>query len=257
MREPGCILQAGAHSSNGWDVETPWHHHDMHQLLYAFEGSVEVEGRLGRYRVPHQFAAWIPAGAVHRTTIQQVPSGSVFFAPAMAPCAETAPRVIPAPRLMREMVMHAMRWPLDREDDTASAVYFTCLANLCQEWIQGDVRLVLPSSTDPAIRAIMDFTEANLAGVTVADVCRRAAVSERTLRRRFRGEAGITWEEFRQRLRLHLALDQLEQTDRQVGAIAADLGYESQAAFAKMFRSVIGASPTAYRASRAGRSRGP
>jgi AraC family transcriptional activator of mtrCDE len=77
------------------------------------------------------------------------------------------------------------------------------------------------------------------------------------LRRRFRGEAGITWEEFRQRLRLHLALDQLEQTDRQVGAIAADLGYESQAAFAKMFRSVIGASPTAYRASRAGRSRGP
>ncbi|TAL02455.1 MAG: hypothetical protein EPO08_07145, partial [Rhodospirillaceae bacterium] len=50
---------AGAHSSDGWEVASPWHTHDMHQLLYAFEGSVEVEGRSGCYKVPNQFAVWI------------------------------------------------------------------------------------------------------------------------------------------------------------------------------------------------------
>src|SRR5579862_5720503 len=94
MRPPGCTLSAGAHSSDGWDVATPWHRHDMHQLLYAFEGSVEIEAQGGRYKVPRQFAAWIPAGAVHRTTIQRIASGSIFFTPALVPDAGESLRVI-------------------------------------------------------------------------------------------------------------------------------------------------------------------
>jgi hypothetical protein len=32
---------AGAIIQDGFDLECPWHHHDMHQLQYAFEGSME------------------------------------------------------------------------------------------------------------------------------------------------------------------------------------------------------------------------
>jgi len=108
----------------------------------------QVEGRHGRYKVGRQFAVWIPAGAVHRITIQKVASGSVFLAANMVRCTADAPRVIAAPLLLREMTMHAMRWPLDRTEDSTSEAYFTCFARLCEEWVCSEVQLVLPYSSN-------------------------------------------------------------------------------------------------------------
>ena len=51
----------------------------------------------------------------------------------------------------------------------------------------------------------------------------------------------------RQRLRLGMAVDALDHTDRQIGDIAASLGYENQAAFARAFRAVLGMAPREYR----------
>jgi AraC-like DNA-binding protein len=247
MRATGNILPAGAHCSNGWDVVTPWHYHDMHQLLYAFDGAVEVEGRHGCYKVPRQFAVWIPAGAVHRTTIQKIASGSVFLSPRLMPCAMDAPRVIAAPILLREMVMHAMRWPLDRAEDAVSDAYFTCFARLCEGWIAEDVKLLLPSSADARIAAAMAYTNTNIAAVTLSDICRETHMSERTLRRQFQKVAGMSWEDYRQRLRISLALDALDGTPKRIGEIAAGLGYQNQAAFARAFRSATGVAPREYR----------
>jgi len=247
MRAAGVTLPAGAHCSDGWRVATPWHHHDMHQLLYAFDGAVEVEGRFGRYNVPRQFAVWVPAGAVHRTSIQQVASGSVFLDPDMVPCEMSAPRVIPAPPLLREMVMFAMRWPFDRQADGVSEAFFACFAKLCTGWIGAEVRLVLPASSDERVAAIMDHTAANIASVCFEDVCRIAHMSPRTLRRRFKTASGISWEEYRLRQRMALALDALERTEKTVGQIAAEIGYENQAAFARTFRAITGIAPGEYR----------
>ena len=247
MLAPQSALRAGAQSSVGWEIETPWHYHDVHQLLYAFDGAIEIEGRRGRYKVPHQYAVWISAGAVHRTSIHKVGSGSIFMRADMVQATYDAPRVIAAPALLREMVMYAMRWPLDRCEDATSAAYFHCFARLCEDWIAEEVKLVLPSSTDPRISAIMTHTLARITNVTLGDVCRHAGMSERTLRRQFRKATGMTWEEYRLRLRAWVALDALDSTTSSIGAIAAGVGYEDQAAFARAFRSVVGISPREYR----------
>jgi AraC-like DNA-binding protein len=247
MRAPGCALRAGAHSSDGWHVDTPWHRHDMHQLLYAFEGSVEVEGRLGRYKVPRQFVAWIPAGVVHRTSIQRVASGSVFLSADMLACDADAPRVVPAPPLMREMVMYAMRWPLDRTEDPRSHAYFECLARLCEEWLEAEVKLILPGCADPRIGTAIEHLRQRPATATFGDACRQAGMSERSLRRHFKRSVGLTWEEYRRRLRIYLALDQLDRTSTPIGLIAAAVGYDNQAAFAKAFRTLVGVGPGDYR----------
>jgi AraC-like DNA-binding protein len=251
MLPEGSSLQAGALCSSGWTVDSPWHSHDLHQLLYAFEGALTVEGRGGRYRIPHQFAAWIPAGAAHRTTIQRVASGSIFISPSLLSASADSPRVIVAPMLLRQMVLHAMRWPLDRSaDDVASAAYFACFARLCEEWITNEVTLMLPVSDDERIAEIMEFTRRRITAVTLADVCRKVGMSERSVRRQFAARVGISWEEYRQRLRIHLALDDLDRTQKPIGVIAANNGYESQAAFARAFRAIFGMSPTEYRRAR-------
>lgn len=248
MRPCGSTLQAGAHCSSGWNVATPWHQHDMHQILYAFEGSLTVEGTAGSYRIPRQFAALIPAGAAHRTRIQKVASGSIFISPDMLSLTADTPRVVAAPALMRHMLMHAMRWPLDRSnDDATSRAYFECFARLCEEWMRDEVRLVLPSSSDDRVERIMEFTKAHIADVNLGAVCKAAGMSARTLRRRFLGAVGISWEEYRQRLRIHRALEDLDGSMKSVGTIAADCGYENQTAFARAFRHIIGMSPSEYR----------
>jgi AraC-like DNA-binding protein len=250
MRDSGSAIKAGSFNSEGLEVETPWHFHDLHQLLYSFEDSVEVESQSARYKVPHQFAAWIPAGTVHRTAHQRVRSGSIFFSTDMIDWPASNLRVVPVSNLMREMINHAMRWPIDGSDDAVSRAYFDCFARLCSEWIQQEVTLVLPSSDDRRINAVASFTRDNLATVTLQDVCKRINMSERSLRRHFQKAMGISWEDFRLRLRITKAIDYLDTTDKPIGEIAADVGYSSQTAFAKAFKSVMGIGPTAYRRSR-------
>ena len=75
-------------------------------------------------------------------------------------------------------------------------------------------------------------------------------MSERSLRRHFKTAVGMPWEEFRQRQRICLAIDALDTTTKSVGTIAADVGYENQAAFAKAFRVVMGVGPSEYRKSK-------
>lgn len=247
MRSADSVIKAGAFSSDGLEIETPWHFHDLHQLLYAFEDSVEVESQFARYKVPHQFAAWIPAGTVHRTAIQKVRSGSVFLSPDMIAVPDNSVRVIPVSNLMREMVIHAMRWPIGGEDDDFSRAYFTCFAKLCSEWITREVTLVLPSSDDPRINAIIKFTRENLLRVTLHDVCKDVGMSERSLRRHFQKAMGISWEDFRSRMRMYAAIDYLDTTSQPIGVIAAEVGYASQTAFARAFKAMMGIGPTAYR----------
>ena len=81
----GSPVRAGAWPEDADDLVTPWHTHELHQLLYAFEGIVEVETAGSHYLLPSQQAAWIPAGLPHQTTLRRVKSGAVFFEPGMVP----------------------------------------------------------------------------------------------------------------------------------------------------------------------------
>jgi AraC-like DNA-binding protein len=247
MRSADSVIKAGAFSSDGLEIETPWHFHDLHQLLYAIEDSVEVESQFARYKVPHQFAAWIPAGTIHRTAIKKVRSGSVFLSTDMLDLPVNSVRVIPVSNLMREMVIEAMRWPIDGNDDDFSRTYFNCFAKLSSEWVRREVTLVLPSSDDPRINTIIKCTRENLQNVTLQDVCRDVGMSERSLRRHFQKAMGISWEDFRLRLRMYTAIDYLDSSRKPIGAIAAEVGYTSQAAFARAFKVIMGIGPTAYR----------
>jgi AraC-like DNA-binding protein len=156
-------------------------------------------------------------------------------------------RVIPVPPLLREMLAQAMRWPLERSADALSTTFFECFAGLCAEWLSSNVRLVLPASTDRRISAIMSVTREHIDSVTLAQVCRTAGMSERSLRRHFSRCTGMSWEQYRQRLRLCLAIDSLDGGSRSVGQIAADVGYRNPAAFARAFKSVMGMTPVDYR----------
>ena len=248
IADPARRPFAGAIVQDQYDVDTPWHRHDMHQLQYAFEGSIEVEDIHARHLLPRSLAAWIPAQVAHRTSLHRVRSGSILFAPTLVPQPGDRVRVVEVSPLMREMVIGAMRWPLEQPLDETGEAYFAALGRLCGEWIAKQARLSLPTSAEPKLAAAIAFTGANLKTCSVGAVCRAAGLSERSLRRRFHRDLGMSWDEYRRRARVLAAAAMLTEDGPSIGAIAAEVGFESQGAFAKAFRMLTGSTPRAFRA---------
>lgn len=86
----------------------------------------------------------------------------------------------------------------------------------------------------------------------LAEVCRRLATSESTLRRQLQRE-GAGFRELLYELRLSTALMQLLQTSAPVYQVAYACGYQSVSRFTSNFRKRFGLPPTEFRASVDGR----
>lgn len=243
---PGKPLKAGSISRDGIHVDLQWHFHDMHKLLYAFEGAIEVESNLGRNLVPRQLAAWIPAGVPHCTSIHGIRWVSVFFPPEMLEDPEQRVRTLMVSPLMREMMQEAMRWPIGLPESSVGKIFFEAMATLCDEWIAREADLFLPTSRDPRLKRVLDYTNLHMDS-NLAEVCRHAGMSVRTLRRHLKTETGMTWEEYRHRSRLQQAFSLLSETVAPISEIAARCGFESPSGFAKAFRTEMGESPRDYR----------
>ena len=160
-------MRAGAWPEDGDDLVAIWHTHELHQLLYAFEGVAEVETAGSHHLLPPQQAAWIPAGLPHQTTLRKVRTVAVFFEPSMVEDRADRVRVLSARAPVREMIVYAARWRIDRpiSDPTADA-FFAALALLTAEWLETEeMPLRLPTSSSPVVAAVMEYTQTHLAEV--------------------------------------------------------------------------------------------
>jgi AraC-like DNA-binding protein len=245
----GASVRAGTYWVElGPEVVTGWHSHDLHQLEYAFEGTIQVETVQARYLLPPQQAVWIPAGVEHCSMLTQVKAVSVFFDPKMKLPAGDRVRILPAAPVIREMILYARRWPLSRaSSDDMADVFFQALAFLVVEWLDHETPLSLPIVRDPLVAAAMRFTAEHLEEVTLSDVCGAVGASERTLRRAFMAETGMAWSAYLHKSRLLEAMALLASDDRSVLAIALAVGFGSASAFTRAFGQYVGESPRKYR----------
>jgi transcriptional regulator GlxA family with amidase domain len=108
-----------------------------------------------------------------------------------------------------------------------------------------------PLATDALgepLSAVLDWAREHLAsGVSIGDLATRAAMSPRTLTRRFQAAAGMSPGEWVQCERLRLAQRLLESTEYPVNVIARRAGYGSVATMRAQFARRLHTSPRAYR----------
>ncbi|SNS44096.1 transcriptional regulator, AraC family [Sphingomonas laterariae] len=212
-------------------VHYGWHAHAYHQLLYAISGTTQIETRVARLFLPPGRAAWIPAGLAHRTLMSDVDGASLYFAPDAVADPGDRLRILIATPVMREMILHALRWPQGTaEGDLLAESFFATLALMCGEWLDGELPLALARSDHPGIaRAIA-----------------AAHMSERNFRRSFRRETGMGWQQWLGQARILAAMALLAQ-GRRVTDVAQDVGFSSLSAFAKVFARLTGENPVRYR----------
>src|SRR5690606_3298597 len=177
-----------------------------------------------------------------------VKTGAVMFDPQLVPDAGNRARILAVSPLIREMMIYALRWPIDRpHGDEISDTFFRTLAHLVSEALDHEAPLSLPTSDHPIVAAAMAYTKEHLQSVTAEEVSRAVAVSERTLRRQFRQATGISWRTYLLHARLLKAMALLAAPDQSVQETASAVGFDSLSAFTRAFTQFCGETPSAYR----------
>ncbi|AOS62074.1 GlxA family transcriptional regulator [Actinoalloteichus hymeniacidonis] len=100
------------------------------------------------------------------------------------------------------------------------------------------------ASLEPLLRWMTENAGTEL---SIDDIACHAAMSTRTLNRRFREQTGTTPLQWLHRVRLRQAQYLLETTDYSVERVAGQVGFGSTTTFRDRFKRLIGTSPNAYR----------
>jgi AraC-like DNA-binding protein len=106
----------------------------------------------------------------------------------------------------------------------------------------------LSALADPHVGAALRAMHADLARPwTVEELARAAGTSRSSFAARFHALVGETPLAHLCRWRMHQASQHLRAGERGLGEIAADVGYESEAAFSRAFKRIVGRAPGAVR----------
>jgi transcriptional regulator GlxA family with amidase domain len=110
-------------------------------------------------------------------------------------------------------------------------------------------RLALPGKIASPVRQVLDTVVADpAADHRLAQLAKRAAISERHLRRVFADQTGTTPARFVERIRVEAAREQLERTTAPIETVAAACGFGSPETMRRAFLRVLGVGPSDYRA---------
>jgi AraC-like DNA-binding protein len=107
--------------------------------------------------------------------------------------------------------------------------------------------LLLPISKEPRLaRAMEQLIAEPGCRDGIEELARSAAASPRTLARLFKSETGMTFSQWKTRLRLVESVERLSRGEN-VTEVALDLGFGTTSSFVFMFRKHMGASPGRFR----------
>jgi transcriptional regulator GlxA family with amidase domain len=109
-------------------------------------------------------------------------------------------------------------------------------------------RLALPAGVATPIRETLDAIAADPAGDhRLPQLARRAALSERHLRRLFSEQTGTTPARFTERVRVEAARELLADSATPIDSVARRCGFGSPETMRRAFLRVLGVGPTEYR----------
>jgi AraC-like DNA-binding protein len=222
------------------------------ELNFALTGIAEftIEGE--RYLSPPHYAIWIPAGVDHHAWVpNDIRYVSVYIhndrcdgLPAK-PCTLGINALIKA--ILADFADRGLQCPESPADLRMVAVL------LDQLRLAPRRESYLPTSDDPLLAPVLNALRDDPGDRrSLAEWARGLDVAERTLSRRFLQTLGVSFNDWRQRIKLVTAMALLDK-GVPVHAIAERLGYGNASAFIAMFRQLTGLSPTDLRKTHAAR----
>lgn len=223
---------------------SPPHHHPQGQLLGTRKGllSVTIENSV-RVVLPIQ-AVWLPPHCVHGTRSHGPFDGwTVYIAESACARLPQEPRVIGTSGLLIAAVQRATTWPVGPRSTADARIAEVILDEISET---NPESFVLPLPRDARLLRVAQALINNPADErSLHEWAAFAAISERTLSRRFVEETSLSFTHWRQHARVLRSLEMLA-SGTSVTHIALDLGYSTASAFIALFKRILGKSPASY-----------
>lgn len=222
------------------------HAHPWSQIICVKSGVLAMLVAGQRYLAPREFAIWVPAGVEHssynRKTTRfcaiDIASELDTDLPA-EPCLLTPTAIFNA--IADDCFSRNMTEPHTEAD------LRMCRVLLDQISLAPRQNTYLPTSDNKLLAPVLNALEKNPADNTsLAQWAKQVYTTERTLSRRCQQELGMSFAQWRQRLRFLHSISLLEQ-GKTVHEVALDLGYSSSSAFIAMFQQISGTTPQRFR----------
>ncbi|MDH3580469.1 MAG: helix-turn-helix transcriptional regulator [Hyphomicrobiales bacterium] len=218
------------------------HTHARDQLLYAVEGVMRVTTRDAAWIVPPDRALYMPGGEVHGVAMRRrVEMRTLYIEPTAAPGLPQKPVVLEVSDLLRALILQLLEEPVLYDEAGRGGL----IAALVLDEISRarSLALVIPMPRDKRLKRLCERLLIEPArNETLERLAEGSGASARTLSRLFLAETGLTFSQWRQRVRFTSALEALVR-GVPVGEVARAIGYASPSAFSAAFRKVLGQTP--------------
>lgn len=222
------------------------HRHPWGTLEYSAHGVLHMEVAGRRFMSPPQYAVWVPPQTEHSFySDQPISYRAVCLAPAICRdlprqgCTLAISEIIKA--ILQDFAGRDVKIPEHAADARLAQV-------LVDQLQQAPVHEgFLPYASSASLLGILEALQAAPGdNRTLAQWADGIHVSERTLARQFLKELGMSFGQWRQRLRFVASIEALDST-RSIQEIAFDMGYSTASAFIAMFQRQAGCTPEYYR----------
>jgi AraC-like DNA-binding protein len=225
--------------------ELDWHSHLRGQLFSVETGLVRIRTEVGSWILPPHRVGWVPPGEMHEVSISGTLSGwGAMLSPVVCDGLPTRACVMAASELLRALVRKAVSFAdattLTPEQERLAAVLIDEIRVAPME----PLHLPMPSDSR-LLRLAMHLLAHPQDDRPLPALATEAFVSERTARRLFLAETGMTFLQWRQQARLTLAFERLARGEA-VADVSDGLGYATPSNFIAMFRRAFGSPPARY-----------
>lgn len=219
-----------------------WHMHPWAQFTYAHKGVLVVRTTEGTFPTPPQWAVWIPPGVHHEViTYVRTERRNFFIDPRKVDWNPTTCRVLEVSSFMRELIGVVAALPVEYDeqgpDGRLTQVFLDQIAHM------REAKFSLPMPSTPSLlEYCSELLHKPDEHLHVRDVAKASGMSERTMARVFLRETGLSFRDWRVRLKLMMSMETLE-VSKNVTRTAFDCGYDSTSAFIAAFKRQFGKTP--------------
>ncbi len=227
------------------EVSSEPHQHPRGQLLWAAQGVLRLTAENKVWIVPSSHAVWIPGNVFHHVVTETVArTRNLYVDPSIAARTQDQGCVmLLLTPLMREIIL-----TLTSDRLTKDIAGMKRLGLVAIDEIQRleSASSSLPAGQDARLRRLIGRMVRNPDEQgTLPELAKIAGGSQRTIERLFQAETGMSFRQWRSRLRLLSAIEHLRQ-GKSSTTIAHTLGYRTASSFVAAFREHFGCPPQRF-----------
>lgn len=221
------------------------HRHTWGQFIYAHAGVMLVETEVDRLLIPPEQGVWVTPEVEHQVSaITDVELTSFYFGSEVIEALPTQCCVLRVNSFLSSLIYEARNTAPDYQWDDADGLLLRLIVSKLSDAQIAMHNVPLPKDAR-LLKMLAMLLENPAINLSLEAWGSELGASTRTLSRLFKRETGLSYVEWKNRLKIQIAISQMAKGES-ISNVSMLLGYNSHSAFSHMFKQITGMTPSFY-----------